>query len=91
MPLTQAVSISDLVLDLKNFRTVEQENESEAVQAMIAVSPDYFWGLMDSLIQDGYLPTENIIVRWSSNFGHNDRFTFCHFLFVDRGWQIAQC
>ncbi|MDN2672858.1 hypothetical protein OX459_15755 [Janthinobacterium sp. SUN026] len=62
MPLTQAVSISDLVLDLKNFRTVEQENESEAVQAMIAVSPDYFWGLMDSLIQDGYLPTENIIV-----------------------------
>ena len=62
MPLTQAVSISDLVLDLKNFRTVEQSSEAEAVQAMIAVSPEYFWGLMDSLIQDGYLPTENIIV-----------------------------
>lgn len=28
-------------------------------------------------------------VRWSSNFGHNDRFPFCHFLFVDRGRQIA--
>lgn len=31
------------------------------------------------------------MLRWSSNFGHNDRFKFCHFLFVDRGWQIAQC
>lgn len=62
MPLTQAISVNDLVLDLKNFRTVEQASESAAVQAMIAVSPEYFWGLMDSLLQDGYLPTENIIV-----------------------------
>ena len=28
---------------------------------------------------------------WSSNFGHNDRFTCCHFPFVDGGRQIAQC
>ena len=34
---------------------------------------------------------QRLNLRWSSNFGHNDRFTFCHFLFVDRGWQIAQC
>ena len=30
-------------------------------------------------------------VWWSSNFGHNDRFTCCHFPFVDGGRQIAQC
>lgn len=29
---------------------------------MIAVSPDYFWGLTNSLLDSGYLPTENIIV-----------------------------
>jgi hypothetical protein len=30
-------------------------------------------------------------MRWSSNFGHNDRFVRCHFPFVDGGRQIAQC
>ncbi|WP_426197622.1 AAA family ATPase [Massilia sp. DWR3-1-1] len=30
-------------------------------------------------------------LRWSSNFGHNDRFSCCHFPFVDGGRQITQC
>jgi hypothetical protein len=62
MPVTKQMSVKDLSLDLANFRTVHQKNEQEALQAMIAVSPEYFWALMDSLLTDGYLPTENIIV-----------------------------
>jgi len=53
--------ITDLKLDLHNFRTLPQKNEEEAVAAMITINPDYFWGLMDSLLQD-YLPTDNIII-----------------------------
>lgn len=62
MPVTKQISVKDLSLDLANFRTVHQKNEQDALQAMIAVRPEYFWGLMDSLLTDGYLPTENIIV-----------------------------
>ena len=31
------------------------------------------------------------MVRWSSKSGHNNRFTYCHFPFIDGGRQIAQC
>lgn len=54
--------VKKLALDLKNFRTVHQKNEIQAIQAMISISPDKFWGLTESLIDDGFLPTENIIV-----------------------------
>jgi len=56
------IAVSKLALDLQNFRTVPQVDEVAAVRAMIAISPDMFWGLLDSLVEDGYLPTENIIV-----------------------------
>jgi len=59
---TQLLPVNDLAIDLQNFRTVAQKNEVEAINAMISISPDYFWGLMESLLDDGYLPTENIIV-----------------------------
>jgi hypothetical protein len=49
-------------LDLSNYRTVRQLTESDAVEAMISTSPDRFWALTDSLLKDGYLPTESIIV-----------------------------
>ncbi len=62
MARTVSVSIQELKLDLRNFRTVAQADEIQAVQAMISISPDHFWALMDSLIEDGYLPTENILV-----------------------------
>lgn len=62
MPEIKAVELGDLKLYLKNYRTVRQKSESGAVSAMIATSPEYFWGLAESLLQDGYLPTENIIV-----------------------------
>lgn len=62
MPTTQLLPVNSLAIDLENFRTVKQTDEYSAALAMIAVSPDYFWGLLDSLLNDGYLPTENIIV-----------------------------
>jgi len=62
MPETKSVAVKDLTLDLANFRTVRQASETTALRAMISTSPDRFWALTDSLLQDGYLPTESIIV-----------------------------
>ncbi len=62
MPKVSQIEVSKLKLDLKNFRTVPQKKESDAIKAMIAIKPDRFFAIMDSLIEDGYLPTENIIV-----------------------------
>lgn len=62
MSKTLRTSVKELSLDLHNFRTVPQRNEIHAIQAMIALKPDRFWALAESLIDDGYLPTENILV-----------------------------
>jgi len=62
MPTTNLLPIKQLKLDLKNFRTIPQKNEISAVHAMIAINPDWFWALMESLLTDGYHPTENILV-----------------------------
>ncbi|MDO9258160.1 MAG: hypothetical protein Q7U54_21795 [Bacteroidales bacterium] len=62
MPTTSQIEVKDLSLDLKNFRTVPQKKESDAIKAMISIKPDRFFAVMDSIIEDGYLPTENIIV-----------------------------
>jgi hypothetical protein len=67
MPITQQVRVEDLTIDLQNYRTVPQQDETSAIQAMITISPDYFWALMGSLIDDGYLPTENILVIDNGN------------------------
>ncbi|MXV49963.1 hypothetical protein GS399_03190 [Pedobacter sp. HMF7647] len=61
MSKTTQIDVKDLKLDLKNFRTIPQKDETDAVNAMIMISPDRFWALMLSLIEDGYIPTENII------------------------------
>lgn len=62
MPTTSQIEVSKLKLDLKNFRTVPQKKESDAIKAMISIKPDRFFAVMESIIQDGYLPTENIII-----------------------------
>src|SRR5260221_13265526 len=54
--------VKDLAVDLENFRTVHQPDEQHAVNSLITISPKYFWALMGSLTEDGYNPTENIIV-----------------------------
>ena len=69
MPTTDILAISTLNLDLANFRTVPQRDEIQSVHAMIAIKPDWFWALMESLIEDGYHPTENIIILKSGPRG----------------------
>lgn len=56
------VNVSKLSIDLKNYRTIPQKNEAEAIKAMISISSDRFYAVMDSILEDGYMPTENIIV-----------------------------
>lgn len=62
MPTTKLLPIKQLKLDLSNFRTVPQKSETDAIHAMISINPDWFWALTESLLEDGYHPTENIIV-----------------------------
>ena len=56
------VDVKSLSLDLANYRTVHQSTEKRAIQTMIAMRPEWFWALTESLIDDGYLATENILV-----------------------------
>lgn len=62
MPRTEHEKVDSLCLDLKNFRTVPQSDETHAINALIAIEPAWFWALMESLLDDGYSHTENIIV-----------------------------
>lgn len=62
MPVTVLTPVKKLKLDLLNFRTVPQSDEIHAVQVMIATRRDRFLALLDSLMDQGYLPTENILV-----------------------------
>jgi hypothetical protein len=62
MSATKPMAVKDLSVDLTNYRTVRQDSEAAAVEAMVTTSPDRFWALTDSLLHDGYLPTETIIV-----------------------------
>jgi hypothetical protein len=63
MAKTQSLPVEGLSLDLRNFRTVPQSSEKNAIHGMIAVNPDWLWALMESLMaDDGYLPTENILI-----------------------------
>jgi hypothetical protein len=62
MATTKSLPVKDLKLDLENYRTVHQTDERHATNALITISPTYFWGIMNSLLDDGYNPTENIVV-----------------------------
>lgn len=62
MPTTSQIEVNKLKLDLKNFRTVPQKKETDAIKAMISIKPDRFFAIIESLIDDGYLITENVIV-----------------------------
>lgn len=62
MAENKQIPVKDLQLDLQNFRTVPQKTESDALDALIAIKPDKFWALLESLLDDGYINTENILV-----------------------------
>lgn len=65
MPETKSLAVKNLALDLRNYRTIPQLSEESALAAMVSTSPDRFWALTESLLRDGYLPTESIIVLHS--------------------------
>jgi hypothetical protein len=69
MPKNTPQNVKDLALDLKNFRTVPQADEEHATNALIGIEPEWFWALMESLLDDGYSPTENIIVLKNASSG----------------------
>lgn len=62
MPTTTSLSVQELKLDLKNFRTIPQPSEASAISALVSINPDWFWALTESLLTDGYHLTENILV-----------------------------
>jgi Beta-propeller domains of methanol dehydrogenase type len=62
MGKTKQIKVTNLKLDLTNYRTVHQPDEEHATNALISIHPNYFWGLMESLLDDGYSPTENLVV-----------------------------
>ena len=62
MPVTSTVAIKSLSLDLTNFRTLHQKTEADALRAIASVRLNWFHALMESLLEDGYHPTENIIL-----------------------------
>ncbi len=53
---------------MKNYRTVPQKSEQDAINAMIAIKPDRFYAVVESIIEDGYLPTENLIILDDSGY-----------------------
>ena len=62
METIKTMNVAALSIDLTNYRTVRQQDEEHATNALISIHPKYFWGLMESLLEDGYNPTENIVV-----------------------------
>lgn len=63
MPNHEFLPVKSLHLDLRNYRTIPQPDETHAINTMISINPDRFWALLESLLEDGYHPTENIIVQ----------------------------
>jgi hypothetical protein len=62
MSKSQQVDFSKLSLDLSNLRMMPQKTEEKAIHVMIAIKPDRFFAVIDSILDDGYLGTENLIV-----------------------------
>jgi hypothetical protein len=62
MPERTAKKAADLSLDLENFRMIPQANEVASLKGMIDVGPKEFWGLMESILSEGYTGEGNLIV-----------------------------
>jgi hypothetical protein len=62
MPTSQYLPVSSLKLDPKNYRTLPQKSEVGFLHAVSVISPDPFWELVHSLLNDGYLANESIVV-----------------------------
>jgi len=67
MSKSKSLAVSDLSIDLQNYRHTPQKDEVGATNSLIAIKPEWFWALLDSLVEEGYQPTENIIVLQSDD------------------------
>lgn len=63
MAVVKKVPVEDLELDLSNYRTTKQTSEIDSIKAMIAISPGRFFGVFESIIDEGFLLNENIVVQ----------------------------
>lgn len=66
MPKPSETAVSTLKLDLKNYRTLPQKSEKGAIKAMITIKSERFWAILESILDSGYLNTENIVVQKNS-------------------------
>ena len=62
MPNSEYLPVKKLKLDLRNYRTVPQKDEHSSVRTIISIDPDKFYGIVESLLNEGYSPVENILV-----------------------------
>jgi len=62
MPKLMSLPVKNLQLDLHNYRTVPQPDEQHALDAMLSIKPDRFWGLAESLLENGYFQSEGVLV-----------------------------
>lgn len=62
MPTQSTHPIKSLHLDLKNLRILPQTDEEGALRGLVGINQDHFWGLSQSLLDDGYHPTDNILL-----------------------------
>ena len=58
----QVLPLTQLKLDINNFRHPHVEDEASCVNCLNASNPSAYVGLLQSILSDGYLPTENILV-----------------------------
>lgn len=58
----QVLPLTNLKLDINNFRHPHVEDEVSCVNCLNASNPNAYVGLLNSILSDGYLPTENVLV-----------------------------
>ncbi len=58
----QVLPLTNLKLDINNFRHPHVEDEVSCVNCLNASNPNAYAGLLNSILSDGYLPTENVLV-----------------------------
>lgn len=67
MPTLKNIEVKNLYLDLNNYRTLPQKNEQNAIKAMIKIREKKFLGILNSILDTGFLLNENLHVEVRNN------------------------